>query len=152
MFDLSFTELLLIGVVALVVLGPERLPKVARMTGLWVRRARAQWYSVKAELERDLAAEELRRSMHDVQQGVQAMDQSLRDGHAELERELHQLGHEVQHHRPQGDPADPTAHDGDAASADWPAAEPPPAALPAADPLHDPSPAPPSGQPPHDRT
>ena len=55
MFDIGFTELLLIAVVALIVLGPERLPNAARFAGLWVRRARAQWHSVKAELERTLA-------------------------------------------------------------------------------------------------
>ena len=43
MFDFSFGELLLVALVALVVLGPERLPKAARFTGLWVRRARAHW-------------------------------------------------------------------------------------------------------------
>ena len=63
MFDVGFGELLLIAVVALVVLGPERLPKAARFAGLWVRRARAQWYSVKAELERELEAEDLKRGL-----------------------------------------------------------------------------------------
>ena len=43
MFDVGFSELLIIAVVALLVLGPERLPKAARFVGLWVRRARAQW-------------------------------------------------------------------------------------------------------------
>ena len=56
MFDIGFSEMLVIAVVALVVLGPERLPKAARFAGLWVRRARAQWNSVKDELERELAA------------------------------------------------------------------------------------------------
>ena len=55
MFDFSFGELMVVALVALVVLGPERLPKAARFTGLWVRRARAQWYSVKSELEQELA-------------------------------------------------------------------------------------------------
>ena len=63
MFDVGFTELLVIAVVALLVLGPERLPRAARLAGLWVRRARAQWYSVKAELENELADEELKRSL-----------------------------------------------------------------------------------------
>jgi len=54
MFDVGFSELLIIGVVALLVLGPERLPHAARFAGLWVRRARAQWHSVRAELEREL--------------------------------------------------------------------------------------------------
>lgn len=65
MFDLGFSELLVIAVVALVVLGPERLPRAARFTGLWVRKARAQWYSVKSEFERDMAAEDLKRSIGD---------------------------------------------------------------------------------------
>ena len=65
MFDIGFSELFLIAVVALIVLGPERLPKAARFAGLWVRRARAQWYSVRSELERELATEELQRTLRD---------------------------------------------------------------------------------------
>ena len=63
MFDVGFSEILVIAVVALIVLGPERLPKAARLAGLWVRKARAQWYSVKAELEAELANEQLRREL-----------------------------------------------------------------------------------------
>lgn len=63
MFGISFTELLIIGVIALLVLGPERLPRAARFAGLWVRRARAQWDSVRTELERELAADDLKRSI-----------------------------------------------------------------------------------------
>lgn len=63
MFDIGFSEILLIAVVALLVLGPERLPKAARFTGLWVRRARSQWDSVKTEFEREMAAEDLKRSI-----------------------------------------------------------------------------------------
>jgi sec-independent protein translocase protein TatB len=63
MFDIGFSELLVIAVVALIVLGPERLPKAARFAGLWVRKARAQWYSVRSEFEREMAADELRRSL-----------------------------------------------------------------------------------------
>lgn len=63
MFDIGFSELLVIAVVALLVLGPERLPKAARFAGLWVRKARAQWYSVKSEFEREMASDELRRSV-----------------------------------------------------------------------------------------
>jgi len=65
MFDLSFFELLVVAVVALVVLGPQRLPKAARFAGLWVRKARAQWYSVKSEFEREMAADDLKRSIGD---------------------------------------------------------------------------------------
>jgi sec-independent protein translocase protein TatB len=65
MFDVGFSELVLIGVVALVVLGPERLPGAARTAGTILRRARASWASVKAEVEREVAAEELRRSLRE---------------------------------------------------------------------------------------
>ena len=86
MFDVGFSELLVIAVVALLVLGPERLPRAARMAGLWARRARAQWHSVRAELERDLAAEDLRRSVEEAGSAMREAQASLRnarndDGH-----------------------------------------------------------------------
>jgi len=88
MFDIGFSELLVIAVVALVVLGPERLPKAARFAGLWVRRARAQWYSVKSELERDLAAEELRKSLHDTEEAMRGFEDSVRRTGSDVEREF----------------------------------------------------------------
>lgn len=60
MFDIGFWELILVAVVALVVIGPERLPKVARMAGLWVGRARRTLASVKDEIDRELRAQELK--------------------------------------------------------------------------------------------
>lgn len=59
MFDIGFWELILISVVALLVIGPERLPKVARIAGLWVGRARRTLSSVKGEIDRELKAQEL---------------------------------------------------------------------------------------------
>ncbi|MDQ1091122.1 sec-independent protein translocase protein TatB [Xanthomonas sacchari] len=95
MFDIGFSELLVIAVVALVVLGPERLPKAARFAGLWVRRARAQWDSVKQELERELEAEELKRSLHDVQSSLRQAETQLRDGGQELQRQTEALRREI---------------------------------------------------------
>jgi sec-independent protein translocase protein TatB len=77
MFDVGFSELLIIAVVALLVLGPERLPKAARFAGLWVRRARAQWYSVKSELERELAAEEFKRQFTEPMQELRPQMERL---------------------------------------------------------------------------
>lgn len=65
MFDIGFSEFVLIGIVALIVLGPERLPGAARTVGALLRRARNSWANVRTEVERELAAEELRRSMRD---------------------------------------------------------------------------------------
>lgn len=63
MFDIGTGELALIAVVALLVLGPERLPKAARTAGALVRRARTSWQNVRNEIERELAAEELKQSI-----------------------------------------------------------------------------------------
>lgn len=60
MFDIGFWELVLIAVVALLVIGPERLPKVARIAGLWLGRARRTLASVKEEIDRELKAQELK--------------------------------------------------------------------------------------------
>jgi sec-independent protein translocase protein TatB len=78
MFDVGFSEILVIAVVALLVLGPERLPKAARFAGLWMRRARAQWNSVKAELENEIADEELRRNLREAREQVRETMQSTR--------------------------------------------------------------------------
>ena len=77
MFDVGFSELLIIAVIALLVLGPERLPKAARFAGLWVRKARAQWYSVKSELELELAQEEMKKHLQDAENSIKAPMQEL---------------------------------------------------------------------------
>lgn len=61
MFDVGFWELTVIAVVALIVIGPERLPKVARTAGLWVGRMRGFVMSVKADIDKELRAEELKK-------------------------------------------------------------------------------------------
>ena len=60
MFDVGFSELLLLAVIALVVLGPEKLPHAARMTGAWVGRIRRMIVSVQADIENEVAAAEMR--------------------------------------------------------------------------------------------
>lgn len=94
MFDIGFSELLLVALVALLVLGPERLPRAARFVGLWVRRARAQWHSVKAELERDLAAEELQRSLREGREAMREAGAALRDAGQQARDELDTRGDE----------------------------------------------------------
>jgi len=60
MFDIGFPELMLIGIVALVVIGPERLPKVARTAGLLFGRARRYVSDIKGEIEKEIKLEEVR--------------------------------------------------------------------------------------------
>ena len=63
MFDIGFWELAVIMVVALLVVGPERLPKLARTVGMWVGRGRRMVQSVKADIDRELAADELKKTL-----------------------------------------------------------------------------------------
>ena len=71
MFDLSFAELAMAAVVALLVLGPERLPGAARTVGALLRRIRNSWQGVRSEIERELAAEDIKRS---IKESVQSVD------------------------------------------------------------------------------
>ena len=61
MFDIGFPELLIVSVVALLVLGPERLPEALRTLSRWIGRIRRSFLDVKAEIEREIGADEIRR-------------------------------------------------------------------------------------------
>ena len=81
MFEISFPELVILAIVALLVLGPERLPRAAQFAGLWIRRARAHWHAVKSEFERELADQDLRDSLQATRDALDAAGHTL---HAEL--------------------------------------------------------------------
>jgi len=70
MLELDVSKIAIIAVVALLVLGPERLPRVARTAGALLRRARNSWQNVREEIERELAAEDLKKSMQDLKREV----------------------------------------------------------------------------------
>jgi len=63
MFDIGFWELSLIAIVALIVVGPERLPRLVRVTGLWLGRASASLRSIRNEISQELRAEELKQAL-----------------------------------------------------------------------------------------
>ncbi|MBB2493818.1 Sec-independent protein translocase protein TatB [Aquipseudomonas ullengensis] len=67
MFDIGFSELLLVGLVALIVFGPERLPAAARTAGLWIGRLKRSFSAIKAEVEREIGADDIRRQLHNEQ-------------------------------------------------------------------------------------
>lgn len=87
MFDVGFSELILIAVVALLVLGPERLPGAARTVGALLRRARASFESVKAEVEREVRDEELKRVLNSMPQP----SETLRSLSEPLERQASEI-------------------------------------------------------------
>jgi len=70
MFDFSMGEIGIIAVVSLLVLGPERMPKVARTTGALLRKARQSWQNVRNDIEREFAAEELKRNLKETVQSI----------------------------------------------------------------------------------
>ena len=63
MFDVGFSEMLMVGLIALLVFGPERLPKVAREAGLWIKKARSMASSVKQEIDREMQLQELKETL-----------------------------------------------------------------------------------------
>ncbi len=77
MFDISFSELALIGVVALVVVGPERLPKVARTAGLLFGRAQRYVSEVKADINNQLKLEELRKIEADLREKASTAEHAI---------------------------------------------------------------------------
>lgn len=93
MFDIGFGELFLCFVVALVVLGPERLPKVARMAGRWTGQARAYMRNLSTELERETHAAEIRKQLEDANRIARA---EIANFQAKTQAETQQLSGEVQ--------------------------------------------------------
>lgn len=78
MIDLSVGKLLLLAVIALLVLGPEKLPGAARTAGAMLRRVRRGWDSVRAEVTRELEAEELRAKLKEAQDATRAAMSQVR--------------------------------------------------------------------------
>ncbi len=64
MFDIGFVELMLVGIVGLIVLGPERLPVAIRQIALYVGRIKRLYRSVKSDIEKEVGADEIRRQLH----------------------------------------------------------------------------------------
>jgi len=83
MFDIGFWELAVIGIVALLVIGPDKLPSVARTTGLWVGRIRRMISNVKDDISKELKAEELKRIMEE-QKSSNAIHEFIEETKSEL--------------------------------------------------------------------
>ena len=88
MFDMGFTELMLIGIVALVVIGPERLPGVARTAGKYVGRLKRFMTTVKADVEQELRADELRQILSDQQKELDSLKDSITEAGRGVEQEF----------------------------------------------------------------
>ncbi len=82
MLDIGFLELLIVAVIALVVLGPERLPTAIKYTAIWVGRIRRSFQNIRTEIERELNVDEVRRDIHNV-----AVMDELKKAREELDKE-----------------------------------------------------------------
>lgn len=90
MFEIGFSEICMVALVALLVIGPEKLPKVARMTGFWLNKTRRTIEAVKQEINEEFQAEELRQALqkqadggdlkkllNDIDDDLNAFDQTI---------------------------------------------------------------------------
>jgi len=88
MFDIGFSELLVIGVVALIVIGPEKLPRLARTVGHLAGRLQRYVADVKADINREIELEELRKMRDSMQQAASSFETSVQSELSKTESEL----------------------------------------------------------------
>ena len=129
MFDIGFSELVVIGVVALVVIGPERLPKTARTVGHLFGRLQRYVNDVKADINREMELDELRKLQREMQGAAREFEQSVTSAASEVqagvrsvERDLNEAAGGNASATPADEPASPT---NTAAAPAAPAGEPP---------------------------
>ena len=79
MIEISFGKLVLLALIALIVLGPEKLPGAARTAGALLRRVRSGWDSVRAEVERELEVEEIRRAAREAAARAEAAQDEFKE-------------------------------------------------------------------------
>ena len=95
MFDIGYSELLLTAIVALLVLGPEKLPGAMRTTGLWVGRIRRSFDRIKQELEAEVGMDDLRRQIHN--DGILDEARRLKRDLNEAAQATRDVWHDAQH-------------------------------------------------------
>jgi sec-independent protein translocase protein TatB len=103
MFDIGFSELMVIAVVALIVIGPQRLPKVARTLGHLFGRMQRYVNDVKADISREMELDELKKMQSSMEETARTMHDSVRQGISETEGELNKVAQSAQ---PKIDPYD----------------------------------------------
>ncbi len=96
MFDVAFSELLIAAVIALIVIGPERLPKVARQAGEWLGKIQRYINDVKSDVGRQMEIEELRRMQTEITEVAHDLKKSVEKGAAEVQQEVDSLNAAVE--------------------------------------------------------
>ena len=90
MFDVGFSELILLAIVALVVLGPEKLPHAARMAGAWLGRIKRTMTNIQMEIEKEVSAQEMRDRINQEIERLKALSDPINDEIKAVENTIHQ--------------------------------------------------------------
>jgi sec-independent protein translocase protein TatB len=101
MFDIGFSELLVIGVVALIVIGPEKLPRVARTVGILAGRMQRYVADVKADINREIELEDLRKMRDSMQKAASELQSSVQSELHKTESDLNKTVEEVVQAKPE---------------------------------------------------
>lgn len=103
MFDMGFAEMLIVGIVALLVIGPERLPSVARSAGRWFAKIKGFVSNVKSDVEREFKTDELKKILEQQQGELQSLKEAVNDAQKSvvdsgnsIEEEVSKLGKDTQ--------------------------------------------------------
>lgn len=88
MIEISLGKLVLLALIALIVLGPEKLPGAARTAGALLRRVRSGWDNVRAEVERELEIEEIKRAAREAAAGAEAAQKEFKDSMQQVHEPL----------------------------------------------------------------
>ena len=90
MFDIGFPELLMISVVALLVIGPEKLPETIRSISLWVGRIQRSFRNLRREIENEIGADEIRTQLHneDIMKDLEDVKNSMQDAQKDVQNTI----------------------------------------------------------------
>jgi sec-independent protein translocase protein TatB len=95
MIEISLGKMVLLALIALIVLGPEKLPGAARTAGALLRRVRSGWDNVRAEVERELEIEQIRRTAREAAARAEAAQNELKDGVLQVHEPLSKVAAEI---------------------------------------------------------
>jgi sec-independent protein translocase protein TatB len=96
MFDVGFSEILVIAVVALIVIGPERLPKVARTLGHLFGRLQRYVAEVKADIDREMQMEELKKLQSSMQEAARSVEKTVSESARDTETQIKTVADDVE--------------------------------------------------------
>ncbi len=91
MIEISLGKLVLLALIALIVLGPEKLPGAARTAGALLRRVRSGWDNVRAEVERELEIEQIKRAAREAAARAEAAQEEMKEGLQQVREPLEQI-------------------------------------------------------------